>query len=80
MNILDTINSELHQAAMLLDNISGKIQEAPELENRENILLIGKALSHIFELQKNIYEHRPDLKNIHKQNNDSNSKHLKSEF
>ncbi|ENU59394.1 hypothetical protein [Acinetobacter guillouiae] len=50
MNVLDTINSELHQAAMLLDNISGKIQEAPELENRENILLIGKALSHIFEL------------------------------
>ena len=70
MNVLDTINSELHQAAMLLDNISGKIQEAPELENRENILLIGKALSHIFELQKNICEHRPDLKNIHEQNND----------
>ncbi|WP_419820329.1 hypothetical protein [Acinetobacter sp.] len=70
MKILDIINSELPQAAMLLDNISGKIQEAPELENRENILLIGKVLSHIFELQKNIYEHRPDLKNIHEQNND----------
>jgi len=60
MKILDIINSELPQAAMLLDNISGKIQEAPELENRENILLIGKVLSHIFELQKNIHEQNND--------------------
>lgn len=65
MDPLEKINHDLYQAAILLDSIPKKIQEAPELENRENILLIGKALSHIFELQHNIHKHRPDLKNIY---------------
>lgn len=62
MDQLKKINDDLYQAAILLDSIPSKIKSDPSLENRENILLIGKALSHIFELQNNIYKIRPDLK------------------
>lgn len=70
MDQLEKLNYDLYQVAILLDSIPQKIQEVPELENRENILLIGKALSHIFELQQNVYKHRPDLKNIYDQKKD----------
>lgn len=62
IDILKAINDELDRIAIQLDKIPQKIQQAPELQNRENILLIGKALSHIFELQSNIHKHRSDLK------------------
>ncbi|WP_445115471.1 hypothetical protein [Acinetobacter sp. WZC-1] len=68
MSILETINSDLYEIASKLDGIPKMIQEAPELENRENILLIGKALSHVFELQSNIHKIRPDLKKIYEKN------------
>lgn len=63
MTLLEKINSELNQAAIILDQITHKIQMAPELENEENILLIAQAMSNIFLIQKNIYEHNPELKN-----------------
>ncbi|WP_336166671.1 hypothetical protein [Acinetobacter sp. 161(2023)] len=68
MTLLKTINSELNQAAIILDQITHKIQMAPELDNKENILLIAQAMSNIFLIQKNIYEHCPELKNSLSQN------------
>ena len=62
MTLLEKINSELNQAAIILDQITHKIQMAPELENKENILLIGQAMSNIFLIKKNIYEKNPELK------------------
>ncbi|WP_445116315.1 hypothetical protein [Acinetobacter sp. WZC-1] len=62
MTLLEKINSELNQASIILYQITHKIQMAPELENRENILLIAQAMSNIFLIQKNIYEHNPELK------------------
>lgn len=57
--------SDLSEIALKLGSILKKIQEVPDLEPRENILLIGKALSHIFGLQHNLANIRPDLKTIH---------------
>ena len=54
--------------ALKLDSIPKRIQEVPDLDHRENILLIAKALSHIFELQNNIQMVIPDLKKNHKEN------------
>lgn len=63
MTLLEKINSELNQAAIILDQITHKIRMAPELESQENILLIAQAMGNIFLIQKNIYEHNPELKN-----------------
>jgi predicted methyltransferase len=68
MSTLATIYSDLYEIALKLDSIPKRIQEVPDLDNRENILLIGKALSHIFELQNNIQMVIPDLKKNHKEN------------
>lgn len=68
MSTLETIYSDLYEIALKLDSIPKRIQEVPDLDHRENILLIGKALSHIFELQNNIQMARPDLKKNHKEN------------
>ncbi|CEI50988.1 hypothetical protein [Acinetobacter bereziniae] len=68
MSTLETIYSDLYEIALKLDSIPKRIQEVPDLDHRENILLIAKALSHIFELQNNIQMVRPDLKKNHKEN------------
>jgi len=69
MTLLEKINSELNQAAIILDQITHKIQMAPELKNKENIILIAEAMSNIFLIQKNIYEHKPELKHsLNKEN------------
>lgn len=68
MSTLETIYSDLYEIALKLDSIPKRIQEVPDLDNRENILLIGKALSHIFELQNNIQMVISDLKKNHKEN------------
>ena len=68
MSTLETIYSDLYEIALKLDSIPKRIQEVPDLDLRENILFIAKALSHIFELQNNIYMVRPDLKKNHKEN------------
>ncbi|MCM8510810.1 hypothetical protein J0904_01735 [Acinetobacter bereziniae] len=68
MSTLETIYSDLYEIALKLDSIPKRIQEVPDLDNRENILLIAKALSHIFELQNNIQMVIPDLKKNHKEN------------
>ncbi|MDA3440750.1 hypothetical protein [Acinetobacter bereziniae] len=68
MSTLATIYSDLYEIALKLDSIPKRIQEVPDLDHRENILLIAKALSHIFELQNNIHMVRPDLKKNHKEN------------
>ncbi|MCX5466322.1 hypothetical protein [Acinetobacter nematophilus] len=64
MSTLETIYSDLSEIALKLDSIPKQIQEVPDLEHRENILLIGKALSHIFELQHNLQKFRSDLETI----------------
>ncbi len=68
MSTLETIYSDLYEIALKLDSIPKRIQEVPDLDHRENILLIAKALSHIFELQNNIQMVIPDLKKNHKEN------------
>ena len=65
MPTLDSINDLLSEAAKKLDQAAGEIRDAPLEPTKEHIHRIAEALAHIFYIQHQIYEVRPDLKPPH---------------
>ncbi len=57
---LDRLNDQLTKSAKLLDACADLIRDL-ELSPGDNITRIGEALVNIFEIQRQIYEQRPDL-------------------
>ena len=57
----ETIHSLLANAARLLDEAATEIRDAHLLDKSTNIRRIGNALAEIFEIQHELYRHRPDL-------------------
>lgn len=46
MSTLETIYSDLYEIALKLDSIPKRIQEVPDLDNSENILLIARVIAY----------------------------------
>ena len=62
MPSLDSLNDLLSRAAKLLDVAAREIRDIPLEPTKENIHRIAEVLTEIFELQRRIYDLRPDLK------------------
>jgi hypothetical protein len=61
MPTLDELDNQLVAAAHLLDLAAATIRDCPLQPTREHIRRIGEALSQVFDIQRAIYERRPDL-------------------
>jgi len=62
MPTLDELDNQLTVAAWLLDASAGTIRDCPLDPSKEHIRRVGDALANIFDIQRAIYELRPDLK------------------
>jgi hypothetical protein len=58
---LKSLNETLCAAARILDNAATEIRDIPLDPTRENISTIAKALSLIFDIQRQIYQVEPNL-------------------
>jgi hypothetical protein len=58
---LESLDESLTKAATLLDKAAGQIRDLPLEPTGNNIRLIGKSLANIFDIQKLIYEIKPEL-------------------
>src|SRR5512145_3009358 len=58
---LKSLNDLLCAASRILDSAAQEIRDIPLSPTDNNILNIGEALSHIFEIQKQIYQNEPSL-------------------
>lgn len=61
MDSLTKLNDTLNLARSILDNAASQIRDAALSPTRENIMSIGHALVHIFDIQNAIYKLRPEL-------------------
>ena len=61
MATLDELNDQLVAAAHLLDLAAATIRGCPLQPTTEHIRRIGNALAEVFDIQRAIYEKRPDL-------------------
>lgn len=61
MGDLKSLNESLSAAARILDLAAKEIRVIPLNPIKDNISLIGEALSSIFDIQKQIYKANPDL-------------------
>jgi hypothetical protein len=60
MASLENLDGLLQQAGKLLNEAAHEIRDIP-LAPEKNIRAIGEVLIRIFEIQRQIYEQRPDL-------------------
>ena len=58
---IKSLDESLSAAARILDSAAAEIRDIPLNPTRENISAIGKALSLIFDIQRQIYKVEPDL-------------------
>jgi len=58
---LKSLNESLSAAAKILDHAVTEIRDIPLDPKKDNISHIGKALIHIFDIQKQIYKIEPSL-------------------
>jgi hypothetical protein len=58
---LKSLNESLVAAARILDDAATEIRDIPLNPKKDNISHIAEALSHIFEIQKEIYKVEPSL-------------------
>jgi hypothetical protein len=61
MPTLDELNDELVAAAHLLDLAAATIRDCPLQPSSEHIRRIANALAEVFDIQRAVYEKRPDL-------------------
>ncbi len=61
MEALEQINKLLNEAGDLLNKAAEKVRD-DNFNSEQNVKLIGDALTRIFEVRLQIFEHRPDLK------------------
>ena len=57
---LEYLDKRLHKASKLLEGCAELIRDL-DLNKHENIRRIGEALMRIFDVQREIYQERPDL-------------------
>jgi hypothetical protein len=62
MPTLDELDDQLTAAASILDMAAVTIRDCPLEPTQDHIRRIGEALASIFDIQRAIYEKRPDLK------------------
>jgi len=62
MTTLEDLENQLTVAAWLLDASAGMIRDCPLNPTAEHIRHVGEALGHVFDIQRAIYELKPDLK------------------
>lgn len=59
---IESINAQIFQLTVQLDQLALIIRDCPDLENRFHILLFARAMTELFEIQQfYIYPFRPDL-------------------
>lgn len=58
---LKSLNETLSAAASILDYAAAQIRDIPLNPKRENISHVGEALTHIIDIQKQIYQIEPNL-------------------
>jgi hypothetical protein len=61
MATLESLYEQLAKATQSLNAAAGEIRDVPLEPVRPNIMLIADALSKVFDLQRKIYHHRPEL-------------------
>ena len=59
---LKSLNESLYAAARILDYAAAEIRDIPLKPTKQNISTIGKALTLIIDIQKQIYKIDPKLK------------------
>lgn len=61
MTTFESLYEKLDGATRLLDQAAGEIRDIPLEPKSANIRVIAETLSQIFDLQRQIYHHRPEL-------------------
>ncbi len=61
MTTLESLYEKLEGATRLLDQAAADIRDIPLEPKSANIRVIAETLSRIFDLQRQIYHHRPEL-------------------
>jgi hypothetical protein len=64
MASIESLHEKLLLASSLLDEAASEIRDIPLLPASDNIYMIGKALTEVFEVKQVIYLVRPDLKPV----------------